>query len=103
LLTIAAQGPLDEQGAVLHAGDPAAQLALALGNVLAVVEAAGLPPTALAQLRAYTTDLHALSSCLELVVEHLGGPDRAPPTTCVGVADLGDPRVLVVLEGLAAG
>ena len=51
VLTIAAQGPLDDQGRLVHDDDPAAQLALALANVAAVLDAAGMAWRDVVQLR----------------------------------------------------
>ena len=62
MLTIGAHGPLDDRGQLVHAEDPAAQLALALAGVEATLAGVGFVPADLAQLRVSATDLAAVLS-----------------------------------------
>lgn len=102
LLAIAAQGPLDGRGRLMHEGDPAAQLALTLANVAAVLEAAGMGWTDVLQLHVHTTDLPGLLEVYDTLVEHLGQEGARPPTTIVEVSRLLVPGMTVTIDGLAA-
>ena len=101
VLTVAAQGPLDAMGRLVHEDDPAAQLALALANVEAVLAAAGMRPADLAQLRVYTTDMDTLLGVWDTVVERFEEVGASPPTTFVGVRELPVPGMTVSIEALA--
>jgi enamine deaminase RidA (YjgF/YER057c/UK114 family) len=101
VLTLAAQGPLDELGRLVHEDDPAAQLALTLANVAALLDAAGMSWTDVVQLRVYTTDLPTLLSVYDTLVEHLGEMGARPPATIVEVSRLLVPGMTVSIDGLA--
>lgn len=101
LLTIAAQGPLDDEGRLLHDGDPAAQLALTLANVAQVLGSAGLGWADVVQLRVYTTDLEQLLGVYDTLVEHLGEVGVRPPSTILEVSRLLVPGMTVTIDGLA--
>ena len=101
VLTIAAQGPLDQLGRLVHEDDPAAQLALTLANVAGLLEAAGMAWHDVAQLRVYTTDLPALLDVYDTLVEHLGEEGARPPATIVEVSRLLVPGMTVCIDGLA--
>jgi enamine deaminase RidA (YjgF/YER057c/UK114 family) len=101
VLTVAAQGPLDSRGRLVHEDDPASQLALALANVEAVLAAAGLEPADLAQLRVYTTDMAATLGVWDTLTERFAEVGASPPTTLVGVCELPVPGMTVSLEAVA--
>lgn len=102
LLTIAAQGPLDGQGRLLHDGDPAAQLALTLANVAQVLLTADMEWADVVQLRVYTTDLDRLLAVYDTLVEHFDEVGVRPPSTIVEVSRLLLPGMTVTIDGLAA-
>jgi enamine deaminase RidA (YjgF/YER057c/UK114 family) len=101
LLTIAAQGPVDETGALLHEGDPAAQLALATANLEAVLAAAGLDLSDVLRLTVQATDVDAVLAAYDVLAERLGRVGATPPLTVVGVARLALPGMVVQLEATA--
>ena len=101
VLTLAAQGPLDALGRLVHEDDPAAQLALTLANVAEVLDAAGMSWRDVVQLRVYTTDLPTLLSVYDTLVDHLGELDARPPATIVEVSRLLVPGMTVSIDGLA--
>jgi len=103
ILTVAGQGPLDASGRLMHEGDPAAQLALAFANVAAVVRAAGLTVADIAQLRIYVTDVTAVLSVYEALVDELAAEDARPPATLVEVSRLAVPGMAVEIDALAVG
>ena len=102
LLTIAAQGPLDGQGRLLHDGDPTAQLALTLANIAAVLDLAGMAWSDVVQLRIYTTDLATLLDAYDTLVDHLCEEGAQPPSTILEVSRLLVPGMTVAIDGLAA-
>lgn len=101
LLTIAAQGPLDRRGRLLHEDDPTAQLALTLANIAEVLDAAGMEWRDVVQLRVYTTDLAGLMDANDALVEHLCEEGARPPSTIVEVSRLLVPGMTVTIDGLA--
>jgi enamine deaminase RidA (YjgF/YER057c/UK114 family) len=103
ILTVAAQGSVDEQGRLVHEGDVAAQLALCLVNLERVLAGAGMSTLDLAQLRVYTTDLDQLADVYDTLVEHLAETGARPPTTVVEVRRLALPGLVVSLEAMAVG
>lgn len=103
LLPLGAHGPLDDRGRLVHAEDPAAQLALALAGIEATVLAAGLRPQDLAQLRVSATDLPAVLSVLDTLTDRLTEVGAAPALSVVGVTALPVDGMLVALDGLALG
>ena len=102
LFTIAAQGPLDRHGRLLHDGDPAAQLALTLANVADLLSMAGMAWADVVQLRVYTTDLDRLLAVYDTLVEHFDEVGARPPTTVVEVSRLLVPGMTVAIDGMAA-
>ena len=100
-VTIAAQGPVDERGLLLHEGDPAAQLALALANVAAVLHADGLGWTDLVHLRVHTTDRAQLLRVYDTLTEHLATVGADAETRIVEVPRLPLPGMTVSIDGVA--
>lgn len=101
ILVIGGQRPVDASGRLLHEGDMAAQLALALDNVSAVLEAAGLELTDLAHLRIHTTAIDALLDVQFVVDEHLAEVGATPPLTLIEVSRLAIAGMGVEIDGLA--
>lgn len=101
ILTIGGQRPVDADGRLLHEGDLAAQLALALHNLTDVVLQAGMELVDLAHLRVYTTDMPALVEVEFVVAEHLAGHGATTPITTVEVGRLALPGMAVEIDALA--
>ncbi len=95
------QGPLDDQGRLMHEDDLAAQLALSLARLEATLAAAGLGPTDLVELCVRTTDASALRDVYDVLTERLDATGATPVTTTVEVARFAVPGMLVALRGLA--
>ncbi|MER7248799.1 RidA family protein [Kribbella sp. NPDC000426] len=101
-LYCAGQTAMSADGKPEHAGDMAAQLALSLDNLEAVLGAAGMSLANLIRLNVYTTDV-------DLLVQHYAVASRlaaskvAPPTTLLGLTRLAIPTLLVELEATAVG
>lgn len=91
------QTAMDAEGKPQHEGDIAAQLALSLDNLEAVLAEAGMSLANLVRLTVYTTDVDQLFPHYGVLASRLA----APPTTMLGVARLAIPGQLVELEATA--
>jgi enamine deaminase RidA (YjgF/YER057c/UK114 family) len=95
------QTAMDGDGRPAHAGDMAAQLALSLDNLQAVLGEAGMSLANLVRLNVYTTDVDRLFPYYGVLAARLGAAGVAPTTTMLGVARLAIPDLMVELEGTA--
>ncbi|MEU5873987.1 RidA family protein [Glycomyces sp. NPDC047369] len=84
-----------------HEGDMAAQLALSLDNLEAVLAGAGMTLADLVRLNVYTTDVDGLMPHYGVLAGRLGAAGAAPASTLLGVVRLAVPGLLVELEGTA--
>lgn len=100
-LFISGQTAMSREGRPEHDGDLAAQLALAVDNLEAVLVEAGMSLADLVRLNVYTTDVDALMPHYGVLAARLGAARVAPTTTLLGVARLAVPGQLVELEGTA--
>ena len=88
-------------GTPRHGGDMAAQLALSLDNLEAVLGEAGMALANLVRLTVYTTDVDLLLRHYGGLASRLGAAGVAPTTSMLGVTRLAIPGQLVELEGTA--
>jgi enamine deaminase RidA (YjgF/YER057c/UK114 family) len=95
------QTAMGGDGEPRHDGDMAAQLALSLDNLEAVLAAADMSPADLVRLNVYTTDVDLLLEHYGVLASRLGAAGVAPTTTMLGVTRLAVPGQLVELEGTA--
>jgi enamine deaminase RidA (YjgF/YER057c/UK114 family) len=95
------QTAMNADGEPEHDGDLAAQLALSLDNLEAVLGEAGMSLANLVRLNVYTTDVDLLFQHYGVLASRLGVARVAPPTTMLGVTRLAIPGQLVELEGTA--
>ncbi|MFC3961310.1 RidA family protein [Nocardia jiangsuensis] len=95
------QTAMNADGEPQHPGDLAAQLALTLDNLEAVLAAAGMGLPNLVRLNVYTTDVDLLFQHYGVLAARLGAAGIAPATTMLGVTRLAVPGQLVELEGTA--
>lgn len=100
-LYCAGQTSMGGDGEPRHAGDMAAQLALSLDNLEAVLGEAGMALANLVRLTVYTTDVDLLFRHYAVLASRLGAAGVAPSTTMLGVTRLAIPTLLVELEGTA--
>ncbi len=98
-LICSGQDAVDADGQVLHPGDMAAQLALAIDNLEAVLGAAGMGLADVVRLTAYTTDVDALFRHWPTLQERMEGRFT---TSVVGVTRLAASQLMVLLEATAA-
>jgi enamine deaminase RidA (YjgF/YER057c/UK114 family) len=97
------QTAMSADGRPQHDGDMAAQLALSLDNLEAVLAEAGMSLSSLVRLNIYTTEVDALFPHYGLLASRLGAAGVAPTTTLLGVTRLAIPGQMVELEGTAVG
>ncbi|MGW1955744.1 RidA family protein [Streptomyces sp. NPDC001920] len=95
------QTAMSDAGRPLHDGDLAAQLALSLDNLEAVLGAAGMSLANLVRLNVYTTDVDLLFPDYGVLASRLAAAGAAPATTMLGVTRLAVPGQMVELEGTA--
>lgn len=95
------QTAMGADGTPRHEGDMAAQVALSLDNLEAVLDTAGMSLTNLVRLNVYTTDVDLLFQHYGVLASRLGAAQVAPATTMLGVTRLAVPGQMVELEGTA--
>jgi enamine deaminase RidA (YjgF/YER057c/UK114 family) len=95
------QTAMSGDGRPQHDGDMAAQLALSLDNLEAVLAAADMSLGNLVRLNVYTTDVDLLFPHYGVLASRLGAAGVAPTTTMLGVTRLAIPGQVVELEGTA--
>ncbi|WP_217240593.1 RidA family protein [Streptomyces sp. AC555_RSS877] len=100
-LYISGQTAMSSEGKPEHDGDMAAQLALSVDNVEAVLAEAGMSLSHLVRLNVYTTDVDLLFQHYGVLAGRLGAAGVAPATTMLGVTRLAIPGQMVELEGTA--
>lgn len=100
-LYISGQTAMSTDGRPEHEGDIAAQLALCVDNLEAVLTDAGMTLADLVRLNVYTTNIDALFPHYGQLAGRLGAAGVAPTTTMLQVSRLAIPGLLVELEGTA--
>ncbi|MFE3454084.1 RidA family protein [Nonomuraea sp. NPDC059194] len=95
------QTAMSGDGKPQHIDDMAAQLALSLDNLEAVLGEAGMSLANLVRLNVYTTDVDLLFQHYGVLAARLGAAGVAPSTTMLGVTRLAIPDLMVELEGTA--
>lgn len=100
-LYCAGQTAMSGDGKPRHTDDMAAQLALSLDNLEAVLGEGGMSLADLVRLNVYTTDVDRLLEHYGVLASRLGAAGVAPSTTMLGVTRLAVPGLMVELEGTA--
>jgi len=98
-LYCAGQTAIDADGKPQFAGDLGSQLGLALDNLQAVLDGAGMTLANVVRLNIFTTDVDAFLAQLGVLHARLQG--AAPPGTLLGVARLTYPELMVEIEATA--
>jgi enamine deaminase RidA (YjgF/YER057c/UK114 family) len=100
---LAGQNGTDGAGRIAAPGDLAAQMDLALANLLTVLAATGGRPEHVVQLRLYVTDVSAYRASRgdlgAVWRRHFGR--HYPAVTLLGVSAFFDPAALVEVDGVA--
>ncbi|MFE0138427.1 RidA family protein [Streptomyces sp. NPDC059037] len=100
-LYVSGQTAMNRDGKPQHDGDMAAQLALSIDNLEAVLAEAGMSLANLVRLNVYTTDVELLFPHYGILAGRLGAAGVAPTSTMLGVTRLAVPGQMVELEGTA--
>ena len=100
-LICAGQTAVDAQGAPQHPGDMRGQIALALENLRAVLDAADMGPGDVVRLGVYTTDAGAALAEFDLMGQMFGAAGVAPPMTLLQVSGLALPGLMFEIEATA--
>lgn len=100
LIVIAGQVALDATGAVVGAGDFAAQAEQVFRNVVAALEAADATTADLIKLTTFVTDMSQLPA-FRAARDRILGVARPPASTLVQVSALFRPEFLIEVEALA--
>lgn len=95
------QTAMNGDGQPVHDGDMAAQLALSVDNLDAILGEADMTLGNLVRLNVYTTDVDLLFQHYGELASRLGAAGVAPTTTMLGVTRLAIPGQMVELEGTA--
>ena len=101
-LVCAGQTSVDADGNPLHSGDMRSQIALALDNLEAVLNAADMGLSDVVRLNIYTTDVDEALKHFDVLGSRLGPVGAAPPMTLLGVARLAVPSLMFEIEATAA-
>lgn len=101
-LVVAGQTAVDALGNPCHPGEMRAQITLALDNLEAVLNRAGLALGAVTRLGIYTTDVDGALQNFDLLGMRFGAVGVAPPMTLLGVTRLALPGLMFEIEATAA-
>lgn len=98
-LFVAGQVPLDASGALVGVGDARLQATSCLGNLETVLRVHGFATTDIRKLTVYVVGEHrVLGDTWQTVTDWFGG--AAPPSTLLGVDDLGYAGQLVEIDAI---
>lgn len=98
----AGQTAVDENGAPQHFGDMRAQINLALDNLEAVIQEAGMDLGNVVKLGIYATDVDEALKNFDLLGMRFGPYQVAPPMTLLGVTRLAIPGLMFEIEAITA-
>lgn len=100
-LVVAGQTAVDGNGAPQHGGDMRAQIALALDNLEAVLNDAGMDLGNVIKLGVYATDVDEALENFDLMGMRFGPVQNAPPMTLLGVTRLAIAGLMFEIEATA--
>jgi len=101
-LVCAGQTAVDGNGNPQHSGDMRSQIALALDNLEAVLNGAGMTLASIIRLSIYTTDVDEALRNFDVLGARFGPFEVSPPMTLLGVTRLAIPDLMFEIEATAA-
>ena len=101
ILFCAGQTSMSAEGQPQHDGDMAAQVAMAMDNLEAVLREGGMGLANVVRLNIYTTDVDEFFAAYGTMAERLAAAGVAPPGTLLGIARLAFPELMVEIEATA--
>ncbi|WP_245770903.1 RidA family protein [Natronohydrobacter thiooxidans] len=100
-LTCSGQTAVDARGHPQHPGDMRAQIGLALDNLAAILESAGMDLSHVTRLGIYATDVDEALKNFDLLGRRFGAVQNTPAMTLVGVTALAIPGLMFEIEATA--
>lgn len=100
-LICAGQTAVDAQGHPQHPGDMRAQIGLALDNLAAILESAGMDLSHVTRLGIFATDVDEALKNFDLLGMRFGAKQNTPAMTLVGVTRLAIPGLMFEIEATA--
>lgn len=98
----AGQTAVDGEGNPMHIGDMRGQIDLALSNLEAVLDDAGMGLGNVIRLGVFVTDVDEALKHFDLFGQRFGPLNCAPPMTLLGVGRLAIPGLMFEIEATAA-
>ena len=100
-LICAGQTAVDALGQPQHPGDMRAQIGLALDNLTAILESAGMNLSHVTRLGVFATDVDEALKNFDLLGMRFGAVQNTPAMTLVGVTRLAIPGLMFEIEATA--
>ena len=100
-LICAGQTAVDAQGQPQHPSDMRAQIGLALDNLAAILESAGMNLSHVTRLGVFATDVDEALKNFDLLGMRFGVVQNTPAMTLVGVTRLAIPGLMFEIEATA--
>ncbi len=101
ILFVSGQVSINEKGAPEHAGDLAAQAGLAMDNIDATLQEAGMSLSNLVKLTIFTTDIDGLMKDMSPITGPLKAAGILGAQTMIGVDRLALPQLMIEIEATA--
>jgi enamine deaminase RidA (YjgF/YER057c/UK114 family) len=101
VLFCAGQTSVDSEGNPQHPGDMAAQITLAVDNLEAVLQEAGMSLANVVRLNFYATDVDAFFANAGVLGSRTAAVGVAPAGTLLGVTRLAFPELMIEIEATA--
>jgi enamine deaminase RidA (YjgF/YER057c/UK114 family) len=101
VLRCAGQTSNDENGEPMHAGDMAAQIALALDNLETVLKAADMSLSNVVRVHLYTTHMDDFLQQYGVMAQRFAAAGIQPAATLLGVTKLFAPEIMIEIEAEA--
>lgn len=101
MLVCSGQTPNDDAGEILHVGDMARQITLALDNMEDVLTASGWSMSDVVQIKIYTTDMDRFLEEDGVLVSRYLQAGMQVTQTLIGVTRLAHPDMMVEIEAVA--
>lgn len=98
VLRCSGQTSTNANGEAMHAGDPAAQIALALDNLETVLKAADMTLANVVRLNLYTPDIDGFLQNFGVLAQRLAEAGVQPAVTLLGVTRLFNPDMMIEME-----
>ena len=103
ILFLSGQVSIDDDGRPQHDGDLGAQAGLAMDNIAATLEKAGMTLSNVVKMTIYTTDVSGLMRDMSPITDRMKSAGVLGAQTLIGVAALALPQLLIEIDATAVG